>query len=86
MGEEGRGMMEQVYMMTWTSFLGPHLISVAEDSSPNLGSCLGLCFGSILPKMWEEGDCRLRTRLRGVGSVRHMLGSGGGQQACFPQP
>lgn len=85
MGEEGRGMMEQVYMMTWTSFLGPHLISVAEDSSPYPGSCLGLCFGSILHKMWEEGDCRLRTRLKGVGSVRDMR-SGGGQQACFPQP
>ena len=48
---------------------------------PHPGSCLGLCFGSILPKMWEEGDGRLRRRLRGVGSVRDILVSGGGQQA-----
>ena len=84
MGEERRGMMEQVCMMTWISSLGPCLTAVAEDSSPHPGSCPGLCFGSILLKMWEEGDCRLRRRLRGVGSVRDILGSGGGQQACFP--
>lgn len=83
-GKERRRTMEQVYMMTWTSSLGPRLISVAEDSSPHPGSCPGLCFGNILPKMWEEGDCRLRRRLRDVESVRDILGRGGGQQACFP--
>ena len=46
MGEERRGMMEQVYMMTWISSLGPRLTAVAEDSShtqvPVWASALGV--------------------------------------------
>lgn len=82
----GKGIMEQVCVMPWTSSFGPPLISVAEDSSQHPSSCLGLCFGGNPSKTCEEGNCRLRTRYGGVESVRGILGSSGRWLEFFPQP